>query len=93
MAAKDHTPHLRVRIDPKLLERLEKSRAKNGRTLTGEIVERLEESFRRDDSAAQIGEITKQIEEFAKVFREAGLRRLEKKSEKSPPPTSGTKGG
>jgi len=46
--AKD-TSHLRVRIEPKLLARLEKSREKNGRTLTGEIVERLEHSFHKDD--------------------------------------------
>lgn len=48
MATKD-APHLRVRIEPKLLARLEKSREKSGNTLTGEIVARLEESFRRDD--------------------------------------------
>jgi Arc-like DNA binding domain len=38
-------PHLRVRIEPRLLERLERARAKSGRTLTGEIVSRLEETF------------------------------------------------
>jgi hypothetical protein len=43
------TPHLRVRIEPRLLERLEKAREKGGRTLTGEIVSRLEQSFRRQD--------------------------------------------
>ena len=49
--AKKHreTPHLRVRIEPSLLDKLEKAREKNGRTLTGEIVERLEESFRRQE--------------------------------------------
>jgi hypothetical protein len=49
----DHTPHLRVRIDPRLLERLEKSREKSGRTLTGEIVHRIEQSFLRDDTLQQ----------------------------------------
>jgi hypothetical protein len=42
-------PHLRVRIEPKLLARLEKAREKSGRTLTGEIVSRIEQSFRRED--------------------------------------------
>jgi chromosome segregation ATPase len=39
------SPHLRIRIDPKLLAKLEKAREKNGRTLTGEIVDRLEASY------------------------------------------------
>jgi hypothetical protein len=42
------TPHLRLRIEPRLLDRLEKARARDGRTLTGEIVHRLEQSFRRE---------------------------------------------
>jgi hypothetical protein len=46
---KEATPHLRVRIEPRLLARLEKAREKRGRTLTGEIVHRLEESFQRED--------------------------------------------
>jgi len=36
------------------LARLEKAREMNGRTLTGEIVQRLEESFRREDQQALI---------------------------------------
>jgi hypothetical protein len=44
------TSHLRVRIEAKLLARLEKSRVKTGETLTGEIVTRLERSFAREDS-------------------------------------------
>jgi hypothetical protein len=43
------TPHLRIRIELGLLGRLEKAREKSGRTLTGEIVHRLEQSFRKDD--------------------------------------------
>jgi hypothetical protein len=43
------TPHLRIRLEPALLARLEKAREKTGRTLTGEIAKRLEQSFRRDD--------------------------------------------
>jgi hypothetical protein len=42
-------PHLRLRIEPELLARLEKARAKEGRTLTGEIVHRLEQSFVHGD--------------------------------------------
>ena len=49
MPRKQETPHLRVRIEPRLLARLEKAREKSGCTLTGEIVSRLESSFRRDD--------------------------------------------
>lgn len=48
-AAKQKQPPLiRIRLDPKLVARLEKAREKNGATLTGEIAERLEESFRVD---------------------------------------------
>jgi hypothetical protein len=46
--AKD-TPHLRLRIDPPVLAKLEKAAEKNGRTLTGEINHRLSESFKKDD--------------------------------------------
>jgi hypothetical protein len=49
---RDASPHLRVRIEPRLLARLEKAREKSGRTLTGEIVSRLEQSFRREDNEA-----------------------------------------
>jgi hypothetical protein len=45
----DHTPHIRLRIEPRLLDRLEKSREKEGRTLTGEIIHRLEQSFQKDE--------------------------------------------
>ncbi len=48
------TPHLRVRIEPKLLAKLEKSREKNGHTLTGEIVARLELSFQREARMANL---------------------------------------
>lgn len=43
-------PHLRVRLDPKLVARLEKARETNGKTLTGEIVDRLEGTFATDDA-------------------------------------------
>jgi hypothetical protein len=45
-------PHLRIRLDPKLIARLEKAREINGNTLTGEIVARLEESFSTEDKLA-----------------------------------------
>jgi TraY domain len=37
--------HLRFRIEPELLARLEKARKESGRTLTAEIAERLNASF------------------------------------------------
>jgi hypothetical protein len=43
------TSHLRIRIEPNLLARLENAREKSGRTLTGEIVSRLDQSFRQQD--------------------------------------------
>jgi len=48
---KGATPHLRIRIEPELLTRLEKSRTANNRTLTGEIVHRIEQTFRKSDDA------------------------------------------
>jgi hypothetical protein len=48
--------HIRVRIDNDLLTRLEKERFANSRTRDGEIIHRLEESFRRQD----VGEIIKE---------------------------------
>jgi hypothetical protein len=68
MATKD-IPRLRLRIEPKLLARLEKSRQKTGRTLTGEIVERLEHSFRKDD-------MKDLMEQMAQSFREHVLADL-----------------
>jgi hypothetical protein len=54
------TPHLRIRIVAKLLAKLEKSREKNGNTLTGEIVARLEQSFQTDDRVAKNQEFLEQ---------------------------------
>lgn len=56
-------PHLRIRLDTSLLERLEKSRAKAGRTLTGEITDRLEASFKREDMQAYIDATAQAISE------------------------------
>jgi uncharacterized protein (DUF1778 family) len=43
------TTHLRLRIEPGLLQRLEKAAESNRRTLTGEIIERLKASFQKSD--------------------------------------------
>jgi hypothetical protein len=48
---KQATPHLRIRIEPELLARLEKSRTANNRTLTGEIIHRIEQTYRKSDDA------------------------------------------
>jgi hypothetical protein len=61
MPRKQETPHLRVRIEPRLLARLEKAREKSGRTLTGEIVSRIESSFRRDEHEDIIAAIKETI--------------------------------
>jgi hypothetical protein len=45
------TTHLRVRIESALLARLEKARENTRRTLTGEIVHRIEQTFRKEDDA------------------------------------------
>jgi Arc-like DNA binding domain len=42
------TTNLRLRIEPELLDKLEKARERRGRTLSGEIVNRLEQSFARE---------------------------------------------
>jgi hypothetical protein len=57
------TPHLRLRVEPALLTRLEKSAEKNGRTLTGEIVDRLDASFKRDDMQAYVDATAQSIAE------------------------------
>jgi hypothetical protein len=63
--AEKREPHLRIRIEPKLVARLEKARVKNGNTLTGEIVSRLEESFAVQDKIELFAEAQeKRIEEL-----------------------------
>ena len=66
------TPHLRLRVEQSLLARLEKSAAKDARTLTGEIVHRLQQSFETDDRieifratmSERIAELIKQRDEI-----------------------------
>jgi uncharacterized coiled-coil DUF342 family protein len=69
---KGGTPHLRLRIEPQLLGRLEKAREKAGRTLTGEIVHRLELTFRRDD----LIEHTRQVGRDAAIAALTGVEGL-----------------
>jgi len=59
---------LRIRLDPKLVARLEKAREANGFTLTGEIESRLEESFQTADKIALIRE---QLEDLRRRNDEA----------------------
>ena len=72
MPTKDATPHLRVRIEPRLLARLEKSRAKSGRTLTGEIEHRIEMSFQREDTAELITRAAKEAAELSATIVRGG---------------------
>jgi TraY domain len=66
------TPHLRLRVEPSLLARLEKSAEKNGRTLTGEIVDRLDASFKRDDMQAYVDATAQSITEKLEKLLAAG---------------------
>jgi hypothetical protein len=69
----EETSHVRVRIDPIRLAKLQKQADKNSRTLTGEIIHRLDESFRRGEvmDAAVIERLSDRI--AAKVV--AALKR------------------
>jgi len=46
------TTNLRLRVEPELLAKLEKARERGGRTLSGEIVRRVELSFARERNRA-----------------------------------------
>lgn len=61
MAKAKDTPHLRLRVDPSLLTRLEKAAVKNARTLTGEINHRLAESFKKDDFTDAIEKLSERM--------------------------------
>jgi hypothetical protein len=58
MPTKDAT-HLRVRVGPRLLARLERAREKSGRTLTGEIVARIELGFQREDTVELVSQVAR----------------------------------
>lgn len=55
------TSHLRLRVESALLARLEKAAEKNGRTLTGEIIRRLDESFAKEDMCQRLDELADRI--------------------------------
>ena len=76
--SRQETPHLRVRIEPRLLARLEKARELNRRTLTGEIVERLEESFRREDQQALIAATISSLVQMLDTLPDNSLLKLAK---------------
>jgi hypothetical protein len=81
MPRKEKVPHLRLRLDPDLLARLEKSRLKSGRTLTGEITLRLERSFRRDEMKEAYRQADERGAAYARIIEDlTGLvRGLEQK--------------
>jgi hypothetical protein len=58
---KKETTNLRLRVDDALLARLEKAAEKAARTLTGEMIHRLSESFRRDDQMALVEALSDRI--------------------------------
>ena len=59
----DISTHLRLRVSHDLYERLCKSAAKNGRTMTGEIIDRIEVSFKRDEIRFYVDELARRISE------------------------------
>lgn len=61
------TSHLRLRVEATLLAKLEKAAEKNGRTLTGEIIRRLEESFAKEDARQQLETM---VDRLADRFKE-----------------------
>ena len=67
MAKAKETPHLRLRVDPTLLTKLEKAAEKNGRTLTGEINHRLGDSFTKDDLVALSERISERLSDTVTV--------------------------
>jgi hypothetical protein len=64
------TTHLRLRIEPKLLQRLTNAAEKNMRTLTGEIIERLEDSFRPQEQQQLV---TATVENTLSVLVDKGI--------------------
>ena len=48
MPRREDTTNVRLRVEPQLLDKLEKARGRHGRTLSGEITTRLEWSFARE---------------------------------------------
>jgi hypothetical protein len=61
------TTNLRLRVEPELLAKLEKAREKRGRTLNGEIIDRLELSFARERNRVTAMENTATILNLANL--------------------------
>jgi Mg/Co/Ni transporter MgtE len=57
---------------------VEKEREKNGRTLTGEIVHRLEDSFRREDQQALIAATISSLVQMLDTLPDNSLLKLAK---------------
>jgi hypothetical protein len=57
----EETSHVRVRLDPIRLAKLQKQADKHSRTLTAEITHRLDESFRRDELPATLERMADEI--------------------------------
>jgi hypothetical protein len=67
--------HLRFRIEPQLLKRLEKARQESSRTLTAEIAERLNKSFSDDTVREQLVQMRQGLME--EIRRELSNLRLD----------------
>jgi hypothetical protein len=61
----EDTTNLRLRVGPELLAKLEKARQALGRTLSGEIITRLEQSFARDRERLAAFENARAVMELA----------------------------
>jgi len=81
-------PHLRIRLAPQLLARLEKAREKTGATMNGEIVARLENSFGREDYSALVHQA---VEEALRLL-EGAARQRASTPEPAPPSYTGILG-
>lgn len=57
---KRKTPHLNIRISPALRAKLDEARQLSGNTMTGELRDRLELTFQRDDRRELIEEVARE---------------------------------
>jgi hypothetical protein len=71
--AKDTSRHLRLRLEPSLLTRLERAAERSGKTLTGEITGRLQRSFEEERDAAILNLLVGGNDTYADVFRKIVL--------------------
>src|SRR5262245_47943539 len=67
--------HLRVRLDGKLLRQIEKAALQNNRPMNAEIVERLERSFAKEDTAELINQAVRaSLDRFTLLLGEHAQR-------------------